>query len=202
MILLLRLLLCLHDVGKFAKRFQAKAPSLYPNCFGDDPAGLPGGYDHGAGGLRFFDAEPGVFHLPSGSNVRVWRPLVSAVMGHHGAPPEPAFNDGLIALRPEFGRAGIGAACGFIQQAHELFAPPEDLPDLDRRLVTPASYAVAGLAVLADWIGSNQEWFPYRAPSSDLDAYWQAARERADRAISEAGVSPACVSRVFSTTEI
>ena len=192
---LLRLLLCLHDVGKFAKRFQAKAPSLYPNCFGDDPAGLPGGYDHGAGGLRLFDAEPGGFHLPSGSNVRTWRPLVSAVMGHHGAPPEPAFNDGLIALRPDFGRAGIGAARGFIQQAHELFPLPEDLPDLDRRLVTPASYAVAGLAVLADWIGSNQEWFPYRAPSPDLDAYWQSVREQADLAITEAGVSPAGVSR-------
>ena len=46
-------LLCLHDIGKFAKKFQAKVPSLYPDCFGDDPAGLSAHYDHGAGGAAF-----------------------------------------------------------------------------------------------------------------------------------------------------
>lgn len=41
-------LLCLHDIGKFAKKFQAKAPTLYPDCFGDDPSRLFAYYDHGA----------------------------------------------------------------------------------------------------------------------------------------------------------
>ena len=191
---LLRFLLCLHDIGKFAKRFQAKEPSLYPGCFDDDPGGQPGGYDHGAGGLRLFDAtDPAAFGLSGGSGVRAWRPLVSAVMGHHGSPPEPGSIASYVALRVEFGRAGIDAACAFVRQMYDLFALPEQLPILDRRLVTPASYAVAGLAVLADWIGSNQEWFPYRAPSADLDAYWNDAQERAARAVDESGVSPASV---------
>ena len=30
-------LLALHDIGKFAGKFQAKAPRHYPECFGDDP---------------------------------------------------------------------------------------------------------------------------------------------------------------------
>ena len=80
-------LLSLHDVGKFAKKFQAKAPALYPDCFSDDPFRVSDRYDHGAGGLRLFAADDGLFHLPSGPNRRIWRPLVSAVVGHHGAPP-------------------------------------------------------------------------------------------------------------------
>ena len=33
-------LLALHDIGKFAKKFQAKVPALYPDCFGDEPASV------------------------------------------------------------------------------------------------------------------------------------------------------------------
>ena len=187
-------LLCLHDIGKFAKKFQAKAPNRYPDCFGDDPATLPAHYDHGAGGLRLFDVDAEAFNLPEGTGARVWRPLISAVTGHHGTPPEPGFNSRLTALRADFGKAGIEAARAFAHRAHELFAPPEELPPLDLRQVVRASYAVAGLAVLADWIGSNQEWFPYAEPVRGIEAYWSDARDRAMRAVMDAGVLPAAVS--------
>ena len=124
-------LLCLHDIGKFARKFQAKAPEWYPTCFGDDPANLAAHYDHGGGGFRLFEAESDRFNLPAGSGV--WRPLISAVTGHHGTPPEPRINESLTTLRSDFGRVGIEAAHQFIQQAHGLFAPPEDLPALDCR---------------------------------------------------------------------
>ena len=55
-------LLAQHDIGKFARKFQAKAPHVYPNCFGDDPAGVAAHYDHGAGGLRLFDVDTGGVH--------------------------------------------------------------------------------------------------------------------------------------------
>ena len=186
-------LLCLHDIGKFAKKFQAKVPSLYPDCFGDDPAGLSAHYDHGAGGLRLFDAAAEAFKLPEGTSAQVWRPLISAVTGHHGAPPEPVFNQSLVGLRTDFGKAGVEAAHEFIQQVHALFALPPSLPALDRGRAKRASHALAGLAVLADWIGSHQEWFPYCEPVQGLDTYWHDARGRAARAIAEAGVLPADV---------
>ena len=192
--LLLRRLLCLHDIGKFAKRFQAKEPRLYPNCFDDDPASLSAVYDHGAGGMRLFDADPGLFRLPGTSSSATWRPLVSAVMGHHGAPPEPGFAGGMATLRTEFGTAGIEAAREFARRIEVLFPAAGDLLVLERRRVAPASYAVAGFAVLADWIGSSQDWFPYRPPSSDLEAYWRNTREHAVRAVDEAGVAPTEVS--------
>ena len=189
---LIRYLLVLHDIGKFARKFQAKAPSHYPKCFGDDPATLAAHYDHGAGGLRLFDVAAEAFKLPEGASSRVWRPLVSAVTGHHGAPPERRINESMITLRgSDFGPAGIEAAHAFIRQAHDVLAPPQGVPALDARRAKRASFAVAGLAVLADWIGSNQEWFPYFEPVRDIGVYWNDARERAQRAVREAGVLPA-----------
>ena len=184
----------LHDIGKFARKFQAKAPRFYPECFGDDPAGLAARYDHGAGGLRLFDVDPQAFKLPQGTRNRIWRPLISAVTGHHGAPPELRGKDSLITLRgSDFGPAGIEAAHAFIRQAHDLLAPPQVVPALDSLHARRASFAVAGLAVLADWIGSNQEWFPYAEPAQSLESYWKCARRRARRAVADAGVLPAGV---------
>ena len=67
----------------------------------------------------------------------------------------------MIILRGgDFGPAGFDAAHEFIRSANDLFAPPQDVPAPDPRRSKRASFAVTGLAVLADWIGSNQEWFP------------------------------------------
>ena len=181
-------LLSLHDIGKFARKFQAKVPDLFPDCFGDDPAELSAYYDHGAGGLRLFDWGAEAFGLRDGSEARVWRPLISAVTGHHGAPPDPGFERGLAGMRSDFGTAGVEAAQSFVHQMHELFDIPPHLPPVNRIRARLASHALAGLAVLADWIGSNQDWFPYREPDQDLAAYWCSARERAVRAVADAGV--------------
>ena len=187
-------LLSLHDVGKFARKFQAKEPARYPDCFRDDPAGFAHHYDHGAGCLSLFDVDPAAFRLPKGVRHSVWRPLISAVAGHHGAPPPTRGDESRTTLRREFGRVGIEAAHEFIRQASALFSPVPDLSGADRASWRRASHAIAGLAVLADWIGSSQDWFPYSEPERDLAAYWRVTRERAERAVAEAGVLPAAAS--------
>ena len=201
---LIRYLLSLHDIGKFAKKFQAKAPSLFPECFGDDLAKLPTQYDHGAGGLRLFRANPDAFSLPTGAHPRAWRPMITAVTGHHGAPPtlHPSqANEGMRVLEPDFGKKGIEAAQAFAKQAHALLAP-KGVRELETRRAKRASFALAGLAVLADWIGSKQEWFPYCEPALGLREYWSTARDLAKRAVIEAGVVPACISRHLSYRDL
>ena len=188
-------LLCLHDIGKFAKRFQAKVPRLYPDCFGDDPARLLTRYDHGSGGLRLFDVDSDLFRLPEGSRPSVWRPLISAVSGHHGSPPaRSSIDESYVSLRLDYGKAGIKAAAEFVKQVRELFGELPQRP-FDRRSIRRVSFAIAGVAVLADWIGSDQKWFPYRKPVQDLKTYWECVRQRAVRAVDEAGVLPAAISR-------
>ena len=192
---LVRYLLCLHDVGKFAKKFQAKVPEHYPDCFDDDPQRVAGNYDHGAGALRLFDADGNFFELPNTVQFGMWRPLVSAVAGHHGAPPAPRTDETIVTLRSDFGALGIEAARAFIHQVHELFSMPMESTQLSRNHLRRASFALAGLAVLADWVGSNQTWFRYckTGDFEDLESYWKHARERACRAVAESGVIPASI---------
>lgn len=51
----------------------------------------------------------------------------------------------------------------------------------------PATAWLAGLTSVADWIGSNQEWFPPGEARESLAAYHQLARERARRALDSIG---------------
>lgn len=189
-----RYLLCLHDVGKFAKKFQAKVPARFPKYFGDDPLDLSRNFDHASGGMRLFEADSGMFALPGEiPGLPAWRPLISAVMGHHGTPPnlKLGVKETARTLWPDFGKRGLEAASTYIREVLEFSSPPDDMEAPDRRQAIRASHGLAGFAVLTDWIGSNQDWFPYHAPDLQLDSYWPIALENATRAISEAGLVPA-----------
>ena len=193
---LLTYLLCLHDIGKFAKKFQAKAPDHFPKkCFNENhPERIPTTYDHGAGGLRLFESCPEAL-IPGGrSRHRSWRPLISATTGHHGAPPalNPLVQETAATLRPDFGGQGINAAGEFAAAARDVLPWPSRIPDEALSNTKPVSFALAGLAVLADWIGSKQTWFPYRRLDdfADLHSYWRCACECAERAVEEADIPP------------
>ena len=182
------LLLGCHDLGKFARWFQAKVPERLPSCFADT-AVPPPAYDHGAGGLLLYDHHPSLFGL-EGRESGIWRPLMSAVTGHHGAPPSIS-TEGRLALRRAFGDPGIAAAQDFVAEATEILGCTRP-PLLTRRCAREASHLLAGLAVLCDWIGSAQRWFRYHclAPECALADYWPTACERAARAVAEAGILP------------
>ena len=191
---LLTYLLCLHDIGKFAKRFQAKAPEHFPACLDDALADLPTRYDHAAGGFRLFEVRPDLFGLPDLKRRRAWRPLISATTGHHGAPPALGLSRETAAtLKLDFGALGIEAAADFAAAMRTVLDSPPHICEGALTNTKPVSFAVAGLAVLADWIGSRQRWFRYRALEdfADLSAYWHYAGERAERAVAEAGILPA-----------
>jgi CRISPR-associated endonuclease/helicase Cas3 len=56
------------------------------------------------------------------------------------------------------------------------------------------SWWVAGVAVLADWVGSDTRHFPYQGDNvTDIDAYWRATLGRAQSALGATGVLPAAV---------
>jgi len=188
---LLRFLICLHDIGKFAGRFQAKAPERFPSCFGVEASTLSSRFDHGLGGLRLFMKNPDIFGTPDRRQARRWLPIISAVAGHHGSPPDPMAIRG--TPRADFGSSGIEAAYAFAKRVRVLLDPPDPLPVVDDDRARRISWLLAGLAVLSDWIGSNEDWFPYRSLRDfpDLDSYWIYARKQAEAAVREAGIVPA-----------
>ena len=192
---LLRFLICLHDIGKFAGRFQAKAAGRFPTCFGIDASALSSRFDHGLGGLRLFIEHPDILGALDRRQDRRWLPIISAIAGHHGSPPDPTAGGG--GIRTDFRRAGIEAARAFVKRARVLLDPPDPMPQMDDDRARRISWLLAGLAVLSDWIGSNEDWFPFRSPSDfpSLESYWTCTRRQAEVAVLEAGIVPAAATR-------
>lgn len=181
------LLVALHDIGKLSADFQRKfeisrnAPPLAPP---------PKGRRHDVIGYDFLqrqDLGPSferVFGTYVGGNLRLGiQPLWAAVTGHHGEPPIKK-----NTLQYALDSAEI-RACEEVVAAFAMLSPPVGEPFVmkNTKLV---SWALAGLTNVADWIGSNQTWFPYHAPNGSLAEYWRKAREQAAIAVDEAGILP------------
>ena len=120
-------------------------------------------------------------------------PLLRAVAGHHGRPPQERDTPLPRAVACP---SCIAAAGEFITTAFAVLEPPP-LPALappDRRRL---AWFLAGLTVLADWLGSARHWFPPVPPAAhaNLARYWhEIALSQARRAAAGAGVLPAAVS--------
>jgi CRISPR-associated endonuclease/helicase Cas3 len=187
-------LIALHDIGKFARSFQAKARFAWPaSVLGHDVACAPDP-GHEAMGLHLL-TSPSIRPLLD-PLFQGWLPsqraaLLRAVCGHHGRPP--------VKLEPgpsasQFGAEERAAAAAFIGALMPCFAPtpiadPGDDVDLHR-----LTWRLAGLTVLADWIGSSRH-FPYATVSdvADLPAYLLRARGQARHALAVSGLTPAAI---------
>jgi CRISPR-associated endonuclease/helicase Cas3 len=122
----------------------------------------------------------------AGWEVEQRQALLAPFFGHHGRPvavPRDAHP------RLVLGAAGREAARDYIALMRERFAVPL-LPEPELAALNRASWWLAGLAVIADWLGSWQAVFAYEPRPESLDDYWALARERAREAIRRAGVAP------------
>ena len=186
-------LLSLHDIGKYSRPFQAKAPNCWPTVLGtlDRRAG-PG---HGAIGLHLLRSREIARLLDpilGGWDEVGDRPMLfGALTGHHGRPVE----EPLIRTGPD---SPVCVTCREVAAAHvramlAAFDPPPLPSPATTAELAALCWRLAGLAMLADWIGSAQCWFPYAAPEAIASptAYLARAREQAARAVAKAGLSPA-----------
>jgi CRISPR-associated endonuclease/helicase Cas3 len=185
-------LLALHDIGKLSRLFQAKVPELWPErLFGaqrPDPANAPR-LHHTELGLELLleRCAPNLDAVFPNWRASERESLLTAILAHHGRPRAAP----TVAMEEAWGRRGLEAAEALLALLADLFQPPS-LPVLDRRSRARASWIFAGLAILADWLGSSQRSFPYvtadRCPVAYLE---EVARPRAARAVAEAGLAPA-----------
>lgn len=179
-------LLALHDLGKFGRSFQAKSPSHFDPRFGPLD-NVSTAYDHASGGYALFRFTETLRHgLPAWPGLA---PLAAAIMGHHGAPPRARPKD--TVLRTEITPRGIEAAAAFAGMIGDLL--PATDAEIDSRRANRASFPLSGFAVLCDWIGSNEDWFPYQCPGGfeTLAAYWAYAQRAAADAVDAAEILPA-----------
>ena len=199
--------LALHDIGKFADCFQRKWQHLLPCTMAHAPEDDPG---HGAVGRALWSCNCDL-EIPLGAGgfrallqnghprtafARGFNVWLGAVFGHHGRPVSKPGNLGKLmsGKAADDARRHVEACAAIFKPGAPPTATSPDDPDFRR-----SSWLVAGLSVIADWIGSNQDkdWFPYLSPERSLDAYWPIAQERARRAILYAGLGSPPVTPSF-----
>ncbi len=201
----------LHDIGKFARHFQALQPELFQELQGDK-ADLPY-VRHDALGellwnrfLRPYCAARGYLGIaaqrgnrPSADGAADY--WMHTVLGHHGRPVTAKEAERVVATEyfPETERR---AAEAFFEQWLGICESVADIRLPSPKQVKAASWWLAGLTVLCDWLGSNQEHFAMLPRAMPLAEYWQHALQQADAAVAKAGMVPAIPAAMHELTEL
>lgn len=185
---LLAAVLALHDLGKFSDGFQGLREDLYRQAFGAAPE-LPYGTRHDSLGYGYWRevlvphwGQQSPFGVPFDRQRRqAFEPWMRAVTGHHGQPPTedvPLVADAFREGRQDAEAFSAAVVDLMLSDASRAALAGQDGRSF-RRAAEVTSWWLAGLAVLADWLGSNQRFFAYRVPDLALEDYWLLAGEQA-----------------------
>lgn len=191
-------LLTLHDSGKFGDGFQSLRPDLWQTLQGRTEDARPGERHDTLGYELLMESLPQWLNHPElarrgGQQMRPW---LAAVTGHHGKPPRNlSAGDSARLLRDHFPAQVLEDTRQFVLEATELLmsdgTPLPTHQDGQVERYWQASWLLSGLAVTADWLGSNTLWFPYRKPEVGLaKCWWDTALPQAHRAVAESGLAP------------
>lgn len=190
-------MLTLHDLGKFASAFQKlflnSGSDLYrpTNCHDYDGKN----FRHDRLGLYFWKLIQGDVLAAVIGNEQLERRtqermldtftvLADCVLGHHG---QPINKNDVNAIKAFVEPHNEQAVAEFAKDMLVLFKPELPLEKLVSkdwlRKLKQVSWHLAGIAVIADWIGSDSNFFHYRTEKTTLFDYWSIAQEIADRAL-------------------
>lgn len=202
--------IALHDLGKFATTFQALCPEVLLELQQRESS-LRYGERHDTLGDFIWKDQLYVGHdvLALGGRKSAFKnafqPWIAAVTGHHGQPPRAA----PLSRLAHFKNEDVLAAAEFVHAARELLLPEvcrEEVLALGSERLRAAgvdlSWWLAGLTVLADWLGSNIDYFPYRDQPCDLQVYWPQAQAAAACALAATELMPCIPSHEQTVAEL
>lgn len=175
----------LHDLGKATPGFAFNWPEGRERLLGAGfkPPGVCDNVPH-----AFLSAQriPDVLErlgVSRPNGVAVGR----AVGGHHGLFPAPQLMDRILdehlgGKRWRRAQEDLAAVLAHVLGVDRLPAPHGDLLNDNSFLIR-----LAGVTSVADWIGSNHEYFPFVGDAIQLPEYPRRARRRALRALLDLG---------------
>ncbi len=214
------LLVVFHDLGKFASAFQGL------NTYSDKrlwPGNAKYPYDaahahHDRLGSCFWDALKdhflGLFADVETLSSREQRKaldslwvLVECSLGHHGQPITPDMGADALVGRYTHPH-DFEAASLFLHDVCRIgdlspaelsaqFWADKELKDRLKQL----SWPLAGIVVLADWLGSNREYFPYVTEPMPLETYWAQTLAQAEQALQKTEMADVPIVSKFESVE-
>ena len=177
------LLAALHDLGKIGREFKALIESGAPQVHGR----------HWELTEVWLSDNDNVLEPLLSKNLSRREPLYAAVAGHHGRPPVREFDD-FKRMRTAAGDCAASDARLAVSAFRDLW-PLADLSSLTRAQTLALSWWLPGFIATADWIGSNEAWFPPQAAGPSLQSYLDGARARAADAVAAAGLATPGISK-------
>ena len=209
-------LLSIHDIGKFAEVFQNKRADLHEKLMGyrcenkndirHDNLGLIAwkalwlrlckekvfGFDGG---------HPFIWDLKEGFDQ-----LSICFTGHHGCPSTDKSGNHNLSEKSFFSKNNVEDIFLFIRDLwhlHDIDIENIDKSVTDEDQILKASWWIAGLLVLCDWIGSDQSVFNYKKPLKSLSSYWHdIALPQSQKALYKCGILPSLVSAPMTLKEL
>lgn len=170
----LQFLVALHDIGKFSESFRTMLQG--------QPSSGARHWQHSYTLMNYLLDHQIAAVIGGSEEIRTL--LYAAVAGHHGGPPKNLDRRELRNQTAQIGD-GLGAASAAVAALAPLFetAMLDDIQDAGA-----LSWALSGLTVQADWIGSNAAWFPPQPAEIPVAEYFSASQARAAQAVAAAGL--------------
>lgn len=173
------LLISLHDLGKIGNLFRDMILSRSPQAWRH--------WEVTEAWLIETDIEPVLLqHL--GGTFQALRPLIAAIAGHHGRPPMTSDQD-RRSMRRLSGAQAQQDATAFVRACLNLW-PAATMAGMRQREAKHLTWFLAGVTTVADWVGSNTEWFGPSQAVHSLPDYLAMARWKAPEALYAAGLLP------------
>lgn len=180
----LLLVVASHDLGKASPGFQCK----WKNLSGMDAGRSPNTEINHAFVSQIALSEILQKHGWS----RDLAELVADAVGcHHGERASPTTLDRLLGDRRALGKEEwTKARSGLVEALVEVLSPSRT--PTKQTLSGPDFMLLSGLTSFADWIGSNEEWFPFGTPADcdDLQGWFRRSQLKADQALNRLGWQP------------
>ncbi len=179
----LLILIASHDLGKACPGFQCKWPGALPNGL-KTRRGPNTNINHG------FVSRIALTRIlkEDGWADMLAEQAAEAVGCHHGARPPANVLDHLEGDTRAIGESDWSQARRDIFDALRSVFGPSKAP-AKPELSGPDFMLLAGLTSFVDWIGSNEDFFPFGTPEAcrDLNAWFQGRGALADRALDAIG---------------
>lgn len=180
----LLLVIACHDLGKACPGFQCK----WENMTGMDSGRSPNTDINHA-----FVSQIALTKIlqEKGWQEKLADLVADAVGCHHGSRASPNTLNHLMFDRRAMGKDHWGQARRDLFEALQDIFKSAKIPD-KQTLSGPDFMLLSGLTSFADWIGSNEDWFPFGSPEDcgNLKEWFQKRRDCADKALNVIGWEP------------